>query len=454
MNTQAHVTAGMSPRPRALAGAAEPPVQETARAMPAPAGRKYRWYVFSLCFVLMLLDYMARQVVVAMFPVFKLHWNLSDARLGALVSVVSLAVGVLSVPIAVVADRSSRVKAIAAMAVVWSAATAAGAFAHTYEQLLVARFFVGVGEAAYGAAAASLISAVFPARQRSAAIGSFMSASLFGSVLGVVTGGAVGARFGWQAGFWAVGIPGLILAGLFLFLRDYQTVDLHAGERREAARRVLFLEGAAEMFRSRSILAAYAANSLLVFLAGTMISWLPTYFNRIYGLPPASAGLRAAFVILAAGAGASLCGFWVDRLARRGRRRTLFLGPAAIAVAVAILLGISFQLPPGPLQFSLLLVGAIGLAGTQGPMSTVIASLVQPGLRSTAFATLAVVQNVIGLTSGGVLTGILSDHLGIARALAVVPVAAIGAAAFFYAGSRCYERELVAAPAVEPLAGA
>src|SRR3954467_5737640 len=124
----------------------------------APVRRSYALYVFFLCFVLMLLDYMSRQVVVSMFPVFKAQWGLSDARLGALVSVVSLAVGVLSVPIAVVADRSSRVKAIAAMAVVWSAAPAAGAFAHTYEQLLVARFFVGVGEAAYGAAAASLIS--------------------------------------------------------------------------------------------------------------------------------------------------------------------------------------------------------------------------------------------------------------------------------------------------------
>jgi MFS family permease len=144
----------------------------------------------------------------------------------------------------------------------------------------------------------------------------------------------------------------------------------------------------------------------------------------------------------------------VDRLSRRGRRRTLFLGPAGIAVAVAVLLGVAFQLQPGPLQFSLLLVGAVGLAGTQGPMSAVIASLVQPGLRATAFATLAVVQNVVGLSSGGLLTGILSDHLGIARALAVVPVAALGAAAFFYAGSRNYERELLAAPAAEPLAGA
>ena len=170
--------------------------------------RAYAFYVFVLCFTLMLLDYMARQVVVSMFPVFKTTWGLSDARLGALVSIVSLSVGVLSVPLALVADRYSRVKAIAAMAIVWSAATAASAFARSYEQLLLARFLVGAGEAAYGAAAASLLAAVFPVRQRSAVIGSFMSAALFGSVLGVIVGGAIGSRFGWQAGFWVVGIPG------------------------------------------------------------------------------------------------------------------------------------------------------------------------------------------------------------------------------------------------------
>jgi predicted MFS family arabinose efflux permease len=402
--------------------------------------RAYAFYVFVLCFTLMLLDYMARQVVVSMFPVFKTTWGLSDARLGALVSIVSLSVGVLSVPLALVADRYSRVKAIAAMAIVWSAATAASAFARSYDQLLVARFLVGAGEAAYGAAAASLLAAVFPVRQRSAVIGSFMSAALFGSVLGVVVGGAIGSRYGWQAGFWVVGIPGLVLAALFFFLRDYPTVSLSVPAR-TGERPLTFLEGAAEMFRSRSMLAGYAANGLLVFVTGTLTAWLPTYFNRVYGLPMQAASIRAAGAILAAGLGASVCGFVVDRFARNNRR-VLFLGPAMIAGSVAVLLGAAFYLPPGPAQYALILVGSFGLAGTQGPMCSAIASLVHPGLRATALATLAVVQNVVGLAAGGLITGILSDHLGIARALAVVPLFALASTVFFVLGAKRYEEEV------------
>jgi predicted MFS family arabinose efflux permease len=410
----------------------------------AATPRAYAWYVFFLCFGLMLLDYMARQVVVSMFPVFKQQWALSDAQLGGLVSIVSISVGALCVPLAVVADRYSRVKSIAIMAVVWSLATVWSAFAKTYEQLLIARFFVGAGEAAYGAAAQSLIAAVFPVHRRSAAIGSFMSASLFGSVLGVITGGAVGARYGWQAGFWVVGLPGLVLAVMFLFLRDYETVDLTVTRSDGEKHRVTFFEGVAEMVRSRSILAAYAANGLLIYVAGTMIAWLPSYFNRVWGLPTPAASLRAAGVILAAGVGSALCGVLVDRLSLGGVRAR-FLGPAAIAAGVALLLCGAFRLPPGPLQYAMLLLGAVGLAGTQGPMSTVIASLVHPGLRATAFATLSVVQNVVGLSAGGLVTGWLSDRLGLAGALALVPFAAFGAAVLFILGSRTYQRELDAA---------
>jgi hypothetical protein len=78
-------------------------------------------------------------------------------------------------------------------------------------------------------------------------------------------------------------------------------------------------------------------------------------------------------------------------------------------------------------------------------MSTVIASLVHPGLRATAFATLAVVQNVVGLSAGGLLTGWLSDRLGLAGALTLVPLAALAAAALFAVGARGYQRELEAA---------
>ena len=149
-----------------------------------------------------------------------------------LVSVVSLVVGLLTVPISLVADRWGRVKSITLMAFVWCLATVACGLAQSYGQLLWARAFVGLGEAAYGAAGAALLAHVFPAGSAPRCWAPFLSASLFGSVLGVVLGGAVAAQSGWRMAFFVVGAPGLLLALIYPFVvRDYKTVAMTADGR-------------------------------------------------------------------------------------------------------------------------------------------------------------------------------------------------------------------------------
>src|SRR5262252_6245545 len=192
-----------------------------------PAPRRYAWSVFGILFALMVVDYVDRQVVVSMFPHLKAAWGLSDGQLGGLVSVVSITVALGTVPLSLLADRWSRVKSIFVMALVWSTATLACAYAENYTHLMGARSLVGLGEAAYGAAGAALLASLFPVRMRSTILGAFLAAALVGSVLGVVLGGVIAQRWGWQAGFGAVAVPGLILAFVFLFVvRDYKTVAL------------------------------------------------------------------------------------------------------------------------------------------------------------------------------------------------------------------------------------
>ena len=115
-----------------------------------PAPRRYAWSVFAILFALMVVDYVDRQVVVSMFSHLKAQWDLSDSQLGGLVSIVSVTVALGAVPLSLLADRWSRVKSIFLMALVWSLATIACAFAASYAQLLGARGVVGLGEAAYG----------------------------------------------------------------------------------------------------------------------------------------------------------------------------------------------------------------------------------------------------------------------------------------------------------------
>ncbi len=180
-----------------------------------PTATRYGWIVFALSFGLLISDYMARQVLNAVFPLLKAEWLLSDAELGLLSGVVALMVGFLTFPLSLAADRWGRVRSLALMAMLWSLATLFCAVAASYTQMLVGRVMVGVGEAAYGSVGIAVVISVFPQRMRATLSAAFMAGGLFGQVLGVAIGGEIAASFGWRAAFAAIGIFGMLLAVVY-----------------------------------------------------------------------------------------------------------------------------------------------------------------------------------------------------------------------------------------------
>ncbi|MFM0176253.1 MFS transporter [Paraburkholderia sediminicola] len=395
--------------------------------------------MFALTFGLMLSDYLSRQLIGAVFPSLKAEWALSDAQLGTLVSVVSLAVGLLCVPLSLVSDRLGRVKSITVMAFVWCLATVACGLAQSYGQLLLARAFVGLGEAAYGAAGGALLAHVFPPKQRAAVLGAFLSAGLFGSVLGVVIGGAVAAQFGWRMAFFAVGAPGLLLALIYpVIVRDYKTVDLTGkGKGNVAPAPLSVTRIAREVFAARSGNFTYLASGLQMAMPAILIAWLPTYLGRYYGMDVKKAALMAGLAVLASGIGMIFGGGMADRLSARHPRRRAIV-PAVYSVLSAVVLIVAFSLPPGPVGLALLLVGALFAAAHGGCSAAIVCDVTHPGVRATVTAMISLSNNLIGLAPGPIIVGMLSDFFGLKLALTLAPGLALAAAVFFVAASRNY----------------
>ncbi len=319
-----------------------------------PAPRRYAWSVFAVLFALMVVDYIDRQVVVSMFPHLKAQWNLSDSQLGGLVSVVSITVALGAVPLSLLADRWSRVKSIFIMVLIWSLATIACAFAGSYSHLLGARSVVGLGEAGYGTVGAALLASLFPLRMRSTVLGAFLAAAMMGSVLGVILGGFIADRWGWQAGFGAVGVPGLFLCFAFLaIVRDYKTVELPRKERADAQPKTAARAVVSELLRPRTALITCVGAGLNLLVVSTAYAWLPSYFNRYYGLSPAQAGVKTALVVLVGALGTLLWSVVADRLTSRLPRARLLV-PAVTAVLTATFMITAFAaLPPGGARSSL-----------------------------------------------------------------------------------------------------
>jgi MFS family permease len=263
------------------------------------AASRYAWLVFAVTFGLLLSDYMSRQVLNAVFPQLKAEWALSDARLGALSGVVSLAVGLLALPLSLLADRWGRIRSLVLMAALWSIATLACALAQDYQQMLAARLMVGIGEAAYGSVGLAVLLTVFPTRMRATISGTFLAGGMIGSVLGISLGGFIAAHFGWRAAFAGMAVFGIVLTIFYPLVVKEGRVALAATNAAALSRRPRLRT----LVSSRSVICAYLGSGVQLFISGALLAWLPSYLNRYYDMPIANAALVAATFVLTSAAG-------------------------------------------------------------------------------------------------------------------------------------------------------
>ncbi len=412
--------------------------------------RGQAWFAFAMTFGLMLFDYIDRQVIVSLFPYLKAEWSLSDKQLGGLVSVISLVVAFAGLPVALLADRFSRVRSVFVMATMWSLATVSCMFAGNYSQLFAARAVVGLGEAGYGSVGAALIASLFPSRMRSALLGAFFAAASIGSVLGVLVGGVISTRWGWQAAFGVVGIPGLVMSMLYLGVRDYKTVAL-TPELNRATRSTGHLLGhvAKTLTRSRTLLWACLGAAMQLIAVSAIWSWLPSFLNRVHGVAPDMAAKQAALVVLAGAFGAFVWGIVVDRVGK-GRGHVKLSLVAALCGLTTLLFCSAFgAMAAGKAQFLVIVLAGFVMTCTVGPIAAVTFDVVHPGVRSTGAAVLSLFQNLLGLALGPFIAGLLSDLWGLQAALTVVPAFSLLAALFFLIARGSYERDCAAVTHVQ-----
>lgn len=406
--------------------------------------RAYAWIVFALIFGLLLSDYMSRQVLNAVFPLLKAEWRLSDTQLGSLSGIVSVMVGLLTVPLSLAADRWGRVASLKIMALLWSLATLACGFARSYEEMFAARFLIGVGEAAYGSVGIAVILSVFPPSLRSTLAGSFLAGGVFGSVLGMGIGGAVAAQLGWRWSFFAMAVFGFAVLAIFALAVTEKRI---APERRAAAKEpqaanpLSFRKLLPGLFSARSVVFAYLGNGLQLFIVGSLIAWMPSFLNREYGLATGRASAMAAVFVLLSGVGMIACGTLTDRLCAKSPVRKFAIA-VGLSLSTFVLLAVGFRLDPGPAQLAVLGAGALLAAGTTGPSTAMVANVTHISIHATAFAVLSLANNLLGMAPGPIVTGALADRLGLAEAFRIVPFVCLAAAAAFYLGRRHYERDL------------
>ncbi len=409
--------------------------------------KRYTNYIFLLLFLLYMFDYIDRMVITSLFPFLKADWNLTDTQCGMLVSAVYWSIVLFTFPISILVDRWSRRKTIGMMAILWSIATGMGAFSKSFKHLFIARTFIGVGEAGYAPGGSAMMSALYPQEKRSLMMGLWNASIPLGSAIGVAVGGIIAAHWGWRSAMGIVAIPGLIIAILFFFIKDYKTIGLEKSDSKQDITterkkvRMSVSDMLKEFLSKPSLIFTYFGMAGVVFTTTSLLTWLPTYFHRVQGMQEGPAGLKSSAVMLFAIIGAPLGGYITDRW-RKKRINARLLLPTITSLLSAILMFLAFSVFNGQMQYLLLLSVGVSITAFIAATAAVTQDVVHAGLRAVSYAIAVVVQNLIGASLGPIVMGAISDATNIQTAFTFLPIALLIASALFFAGSFYYEKDL------------
>jgi predicted MFS family arabinose efflux permease len=429
----------------------------TEAALPPPspaeeaAARRARWWALALLTALYTLSTVDRNIVSILAEPIRQEFGLNDSQLGFLTGTVfAISFALAGIPLGLLADRTNRVRMLAALLGVWSVLTILSGFTRTYVTLLLARIGVAAAESGASPASMSLITDLFPKEKRGTALGVFYTSTPLGLAIGFALGGVIAAHFGWRAAFFFAGVPGLVISALLILtMREPRRGAQDAPRSGSAA---LVNSSVGELLRitwrrKTMLFLILAAISMIIAQAG-IGAFIAPFLIRVHGMPIDQVG---GLVALAWGGGGlfglPLGGIFADRVAKAAPSH----GPRFVALSAVITapLAMSAFLVSTPYA-ALALIFAASVVGHAyyGATFSVYLSVAPAAIRGAAGALLIVALNLIGYGVGPQMTGILSDlfaHAGIANSLRWALVAAASvyfiAALFFVLASFTVARD-------------
>lgn len=382
--------------------------------------------MLALLLVAYIFNFLDRQILgILAGPIIE-DLRLSDTAFGLLSGPpFAILYSLLGIPFAYLADRTCRSCVVAGALALWSGFTALCGTAASFGQLFLFRMGVGIGEAGGVAPSYALIADYFPPRRRARALAIFSLGVPLGSAAGTLIGAWLAARIDWRAAFLAMGLAGVLLAPVVaIIVRDRSG---SAPPERQAALSSVF----PRLARTPAFwLLAFAASSSSLAGYGLLL-WMPSVFERSFGLTLVARGEFVASLLLVGGCAGVFAGGWLaDRLSRHDSAWHAKL-PAIAWLVSAPVWALGLMAPSLWVAWPLLLAGNAANILWLGPVVTAVQHLVPRAMRSTASASFLLINNLIGLGAGPLLIGRVSDLLKKSEGVDALRDAAVAATGFY-----------------------
>lgn len=407
---------------------------------PWPSSRT-GWFTVIMLTIAYVFSFVDRYILGLLIEPIKADLDLTDAQISLVVGAAfAVFYATMGIPLGWLVDRKRRTWIVAGGIAVWSVATAASGLASKFWHLFIARMMVGAGEATLSPAAFSMIGDSFPPERRGKPIGFYSMALSAGAAIASLIGGGVllwakstpsitlplvGAVAPWQATFFAVGLPGLVLAAVFFFMKEpprRATVSTDENLKGNGFGDALGYVGK----RAGTYLSFVSIICVMTIMAYSQ-GFLPSTFARTYGWEVENYAFINGLSLLAIGpANAFFAGYLSDRWSQEGRRDAPF---RLLVIGFLIMLPsgiLPFFMPNGTIAFIILCINTVGIGIVTAVGVTALLLITPAQIRGQVVALYYVCISMAGLLLGPTSVGMLSTYIygeeNIRFAMASVPI--------------------------------
>jgi MFS family permease len=380
----------------------------------------YQYRLLAVLALINFVNFADRQAIPPLVPLIRDEFGLSSTQISYLQVVLQAVLALSSIPFGFFADRFNRSRIIAGGVVFWSFATIFTSHVHTFAMLLLARAFVGIGEAAYAPAAQSMISGGFPQEDRARAQSIFAAGMLIGGTAGQAIGGVIGQWLGWRPTFYAIGIPGLVLSLAILGIAEPPR-----GPRSEVV-------PMSRLLRVPAFLTLIISGVMVTFASIAFLTWGTDFVVRYKDFSLKEAGVSLGPTLLISGLfGVLAGGFLADMLQKR------FAFGRILTVACGFLLAAPFVLWAITSEDKRQIISAFFIAGFfmswyHGPLTAVIHDMMPRRAHASSVGMYMFATQLFGGILGPYVVGRLDDLADLILGLQVAVVVMVGGALLMF----------------------
>ena len=397
----------------------------------------YQYRLLAVLALINFVNFADRQAIPPLVPLIRDEFGLTSTQISYLQVALQAVLALSSIPFGFFADRFNRSRIIAGGVIFWSFATIFTSHVHTFAMLLLARAFVGIGEAAYAPAAQSMISGAYPQEDRARAQSIFAAGMLIGGTAGQAIGGIVGQWLGWRAVFYAIGIPGLLLSFVTLGLAEPPR-----GPRSEVV-------PLTRLLRVPAFLTLIVSGVMITFASVAFITWGTDFVVRYKDFSLKEAGVSLGPTLLVSGLfGVLGGGFVADLLQKR------FAFGRILTVACGFLIAAPFALWAITSEDKHQIVAAFFIAGFfmswyHGPLTAVIHDMMPRRAHASSVGVYMFATQLFGGILGPYVVGRLDDLADLILGLQVAVVVMVGGALLMFLVMYFIRRDGLRHPALE-----